>query len=206
MTEQEFGEWSAAYFASFPDTHRWLMQAQDPGATLRVWRGVLAETNFQAAMTVTQRMVGGELEPLPAYERERTAAYIKTEAAKITFALQQRKHHEYDAPRVRCATCQDLGTVTVWAKRSVEFAREHGEAPKGRYVEKVACTCHAGDHFTVDHTGKFSSRSIPRYDDAKHCKVEGNTPLKKDMAYLLEWINGEGSGRFTEFDEYSEAI
>ena len=208
MTGEEFAKWSAGFFAAFPDTNRWIQGLENPAATMAVWSRVLKETSYESANEITDRMARGDLEPLPAYERERTAAYVRTEARKISFALQTRKQHTYDEPRVSCPKCLDTGSVTVWAKRSVTFAREHGKAPLGKYVEAVACSCERGSGLATEKTEKgYTWRPLPRYDEAFYCRTVSGMPSKADEQALLEWIGtGAGSGRHKEFDDWNEGV
>lgn len=206
MNSNEFEQWSSAHFAAFPETARWLAGTDDPRGTLAVWAKVMKDVDATAAIEVTERMARGDLEAPEAYNRERTAAVVRREANKINFHLQTRKQITYAEPRHRCPICQDTGSVTVWAKRSVEFTKEHGKAPQGRYVEAVACTCERGSSLANERSGPTGTwRSMPRYDEAFHCKTIFGTPGKADHENLIDWIGtGAGSGRYKEFDDWNE--
>jgi hypothetical protein len=209
MTGDEFNEWAANHFASFPETQRWLSGTESPQATLQVWRKVLLETSVAAAIEVSNRMARGDIDPLPAYERERTAAVVRREAAKIKFHIENRRQNQqYREPRFSCPQCQDSGCVTVWADRSIKYAKEHGSPPQGRYVEAVACTCARGSSFATERKeGSSNWTAMPRYDEAFHCIVRTGSPGKREVAELLDWIVGsDAAGRHTHFDEWNAGV
>lgn len=205
MTRDEFDVWLSGHLAAFPDTQRWLSGIDTPAETLNVWAKVLSETDANAAVEVTERMARGDLDPPPAYERERTAAHVRREAQKIYFSLQTAKRHAYDEPRVSCPVCLDAGSVTVWARRSVEFAKENGKAPAGRYVEAVACTCDRGAGLAnKKEDAAYTWSAAPRYDANKYLRPKNATPSKADCEALLEWIGVGACERYAEFDEWNQ--
>jgi hypothetical protein len=201
----EFQVWLSAHFAAFPDTQKWISNTDQPADTIKVWAKVLSETDGAAAIEVTERMARGDIEPPPAYERERTAAVVRREAGKIHFALQSRKQHDYEGVRFDCKICQDAGSVTVWAYRSVKYAREHGKVPMGRYVEAVACTCQRGSGLATERSdGSYKWSALPRFDKNKHCRVTSGMPNKDDCEKLLDWIEMGQTTRHAQFDEWNE--
>lgn len=206
MNADQFAVWLSAHFAAFPDTQKWISSTDKPSETINVWAKVLSDTDANAAIEVTERMARGDIEPPPAYERERTAAIIRREAGKLYFALQSRTQHSYDEPRVNCPICQDAGSVTVWARRSVKYAKEHGEAPSGRYVEAVACTCERGNGLATEKKDAvFRWSPLPRYDANKFCRVKSARPNKSDVERLLEFVGQPRTPRYSEFDEWNAA-
>lgn len=77
MNRNEFNQWWKYHATAFPDTAAWLGKLPDQVATLEVWADVLSDVELRDAKAVTMRLAAGEDEPLPAYEREQTAAYVK---------------------------------------------------------------------------------------------------------------------------------
>lgn len=204
MNADQFAVWLSAHFAAFPDTQKWISNTDKPNETIAVWSRVLADTDASAAITVTEKMARGDIAAPEAYERERTAAIVRREASKVFFALQTKTQHAYDEPRVNCPTCQDAGSVTVWARRSIKFAKEHGEAPAGRYVEAVACTCERGNGLATEKTeGGFRWTALPRFDSNKFCRVKTARPNKSDIDKLLEFVGRPATQRYSEFDEWN---
>ena len=205
MIATEFETWRKGYFAAFPETRGWFAKVESPAETLEVWRNVLSDTDFDAAVEVTRRLANGDLEGIAAYDREKTAAVIRREAKRITFAVRIPKGGLREAT-YRCATCLDAGSVTVWARRCVLESRRTRKAPVRRYVEATACPCNLGTSLATAITeGAYTWRATPRYDEAYYCRVDCGLPGQADVDRLLEFIGKipDGPPRHKTFDEWN---
>lgn len=83
MDRGEFKLWACDYFAAFPNTHSWVDRLDDPGATLGKWERALSGTDYQLAVSATDRIVMGKAEPVPATDYERTPYVIRAIAGRI---------------------------------------------------------------------------------------------------------------------------
>lgn len=205
MTETECEKWRAGYFAAFPDTRAWFSNLLSPADTFTVWVNVLQDVDFEAATEVTLRLARGDIEPIPAYDREKTAAIVRREAKKIHFTIRMPKFDGRE-PRYQCPICLDAGSVTVWASRCVQEVRKTQKPPQRRYVEACACKCPRGASLATEkREGQQKWKATARYDEAVFCRVVAALPGTDDIERLLEWVgvNPEGPARHTEFDEWN---
>lgn len=84
MTNTEFKQFIAAYFITFPSTKEWLSKnSPDPAATLASWERTLSTTQIADALTVIGKLESGELEPIAAYDRDKTALIVRAYAGRI---------------------------------------------------------------------------------------------------------------------------
>lgn len=77
MNRKEFNAWYASFGRALPDTARWVASLPDPEATLALWAEVLTEVDPRDASAVTKRLLLGDDDKLPAYDRESYPAYIR---------------------------------------------------------------------------------------------------------------------------------
>jgi hypothetical protein len=99
MTLVEFNQFKTAYFAAFPSTREWLSRVCTEGgidikAATASWYRTLQRTELADAMAVLGKLELGELEPVPAYDRDKTALHIRSYAGRIADA--RRKQTEND--------------------------------------------------------------------------------------------------------------
>ncbi len=83
MNPRQFNSFIDEYLAAFPATAEWLQKQQNPTATLKVWARTLRNTPLEMAAAVLDRMIDGDLAPVPAYERDQTALHVRACAARI---------------------------------------------------------------------------------------------------------------------------
>lgn len=83
MERDEFKLWLADYLAAFPNTHSWLDRLELRQATLAKWERALSGTDYQLAVSATDRIVMGKAEPVAATDYERTPYVIRAIAGRI---------------------------------------------------------------------------------------------------------------------------
>lgn len=189
MNASEFDSWLSLYFGSFPDTGTWMASLADSSRTLASWRRALEDVSIESANEVTYRMERGDIEPPKAYERERTAITIRMESKKIVVGRMPERRMNYREERFDCAICQDRGSVTIWSHECVKHVQRHKTPPTKRTTDIVACACKRGNGLATEkNEPNHKWKSLPRYDEAFHCRTIFGTPGKADVKNLLEWV------------------
>ena len=132
MTRDEFNEWRSHYCNCFPLTGQWLNDLPNKGRdTLQVWFKCLERFSAIVCTTVTDRMAYGELKPVEAYERDKTALIVRGYAGRIID--DERKQKARMAARIearvnsgRTGVAFPAGKLFALAKKIWEEGREVG--------------------------------------------------------------------------------
>ena len=83
MTKQEFNIWTEKYFTAFPDAKAWLTKCDNPAGALATWFDCLKGCENHDVNQATARMIRGELAPIEAFQRERTALHVRAYADRM---------------------------------------------------------------------------------------------------------------------------
>lgn len=146
MTHDEFNTFKTAYFAAFPSTWEWLVKVRDSKPpshdevrpVLASWYRTLQRTELADALTVLAKLENGTLEPIQAYDRDKTALHVRAYAGRIADA--RRKHSENqrlidqgtrrESSRVSFTSCGGLyRTILELSDHALEMFPEERELP-----------------------------------------------------------------------------
>lgn len=94
MTNDEFDRWLDEFLDLIPEIGRWLADVPNPAAINDAWRDALRDCDLQDARAVTRQLVRGDLPAIPAYERSRTAAIVRTACRELRNERHQRSNRE----------------------------------------------------------------------------------------------------------------
>lgn len=137
MTRLEFDRWWAGYCAVFPETAAWInnlrqdaRQAEAKEAVKAAWAYAMRDVELQDAEAVTRMMVSGEMPAVKPYERESTAAMVRTAARQVKIRRQsaalpkpQGEPVEYS----RKCDSMPLGKMLVEARKMKASGATEGE-------------------------------------------------------------------------------
>lgn len=117
-------------------------------------------------------------------------------------------YDERDAPRYRCPTCCDGGTVRVWHEKTIDLVRKLIDAGRewignaGCYDAVAACGCSAGDDWHVRESKGVRRIFLPRYTPQTHCRLLTSISNPIDRERLLDWIATWKPQNYTDFGDY----
>jgi len=188
MTESDFNRWWQDFRSRFPSKAAWIDKAATEH-TLATWFEILADTDYDLAMSANSAIHRGEYEFQDSWDLiPQTIADI-AERLKINAIVARSQSDEPDLSGGRqCQLCDGTGLVTVYHAKTITAVEKRHEDIRFHSCG-VACKCERGDRFATWvrlHGKKVSSEPYPRFDETKHCVFAFGTPHTDAIEDWLE--------------------
>lgn len=137
MTSNDFDAWLDALLDAFPGTQAWLGTIEHPQNTLEVWKKVMSDVDFDDATEVVRLMASGDIDPPAAYDRDRTAGFVRKHAKGLSSARRAESIAEAERrENTRKGRCQPIGPLIKRAMAS-GAKRRAGEITQEQHDEEM---------------------------------------------------------------------
>lgn len=154
MNASEFQQWLADYCAAFPETAAWINQ-HGKGVCVK-WKSAFDEkaATLSECLAVTRRMVSGDIEAVPAYERATTAARVlraisedrqrtrrvaPSEAEDFERIKAENRRGGFPAGAIFRAVKARMESGLSAAEATEEVFRDFGESPEDSKSRRYHC-------------------------------------------------------------------
>ena len=128
------------YFIGCPDTKAWLAKQADPNATFKLWRKTLKGCDFDDVFKVMNDMIDGDRDRPEAYERDRTAIWVRTQANDLRYERnrkieQEEKYHTGARGAMKYVQQTETGGIACRLGRMVQEKKITVEENNRRFEE-----------------------------------------------------------------------
>ncbi len=128
------------FFIGSPDTKAWLAKQDDPNATFKLWRNTIKNCDFDDVNSVMNDMMDGTRDRPEAYERDRTAIWIRTQSDDLRYERnrkveQEEKYHTSARGAMKYVQQTAFGGIACRLGRMVQEKKLTVEENNRRFKE-----------------------------------------------------------------------